>query len=125
MAVKELPPHDALSFTTRLFDRVRKTWGYVEVPDSTGKLVKYQVKNDSPGYAAFDPAGAGSYNKFVGGLRGLQDDVERVEVALLGDDGIKEHLDRVDARENARHAAVDARLDALEAAHRPFGSGSG
>jgi hypothetical protein len=120
MAVPELPLFDARSFTKRLFERVRQGFGYVEIDG-----VRYPVKNEAQPYAVFDPDGAQSFNKFVTALRQQQDNVERLDAALLGNDGMKEHLDRLDSREAAHHAAQDGRLDALEAAHRPFASGSG
>ena len=123
--VPELPPFDARTFTTRLHERVLKGEGYVEVPDATGAVKRYPVVNTSGRYAAFDPAGPAAFDDFVIGLRGQQDVLERHEVQLNGADGLKEHIDRLDARERAHHAGQDARLDALEAAHRPFGSGSG
>lgn len=122
LSVPELPPFDARSFTQRLHERVLKGEGFVEVPDATGAVKRYSVQNTSGRYVSFDPAAATSFDKFVIGLRGQQDVVERLDVQASDQ---KEHLDRLDVRESAHHAAQDARLDALEAAHRPFGSGSG
>lgn len=115
--VPELPPFDARSFTKRLHEKVRQTFGYVEVNG-----VRYPVKNESLPYGVFDPVSSVGFEEFVAALRGQQDVVERHEVQLTDQ---KDHIDRVDSREAAHHAAQDARLDSLEAAHRPFGSGAG
>lgn len=55
----------------------------------------------------------------------LRNHIEALRLGVFGEDGVKAHVDRLDAREQLRHVNVDSRLDALEAAHRPLGSGSG
>lgn len=96
--VPELPSFDAKA--------ANNAWRTIRKPDGS----EYQV------------FGSESFVKFVQGLRTQQDYVEGHELRIVD---LDTRLSALDTRETTRHAAVDARLDALEAAHRPFGSGSG
>jgi hypothetical protein len=107
--------------------------------DSVGKLGEAPAHNaaahsaalakhigkDSPAavgdpYLVFQQESPESWPPFVRWIRGpLRDKVNSL-VTFTGD--LKKHLDQVDSRETARHAAVDGRLDVLEEAVRnpPF-----
>lgn len=92
MTKVELTTFDAKSFAKRLYEFIRK-------PDGSG----YPVFAED------------SFPPFVGSLRKAVDVVNAHEVQLNGADGIKNHLDRLDAREAAHHTSQAQRLAAIEA----------
>lgn len=103
----EAPPHNAAAHSAALAKHIGKG---------------SSVAQGDP-YLVFQQESPESWPPFVRWLRGPLRD--KVNSLVEFTSGLKEHIDRVDGRETARHAAVDARLDALEAARRPLGSGSG
>lgn len=126
MAVTPKPPaFDAEAFDNALDKRVRKTPSTVTVPEGAvvDGVVKSQKVEVVEGLAAYP-----SIQKFAPWKRwvdSLRDSLEALRLGVFGPDGLKNHVDTLDARERAHFATTDGRLDALEAAHRPFGSGSG
>lgn len=103
----EAPPHNAAAHSAALAKHIGKG-----TPPAAGDP-----------YLVFQQESPESWPPFVRWLRGPLRD--KVNALVVRSNDNKNQIDQIDARETARHAAVDGRLDALEAAHRPLGSGSG
>jgi hypothetical protein len=63
-----------------------------------------------------------NFPRFVNWTKTLRDHTEALRLGVFGPDGIKAHLDGLDAREAQHHAAQAQRLTALEeaVANPPF-----
>lgn len=76
-------------------------------------------KADGSSYAVFNNT---AYVNFIVWVRSLRDHIEALRLGVFGADGVKQHLDALDDREAAHHAAQAARLTAVEdaVANAPF-----
>ena len=69
-------------------------------------------KPDGTDYDVFE---SGAYVDFLKWTDVLRNNVEELRVQINGTDGIKKHLDRVDARESAHHGAQAGQIAELRA----------
>ena len=106
---------DAGAFENALDTRVRKGPSTVTIDAETHTVVEAPVH-----YTALK-----RFSEWKAWVDGLRNHLEALRLGVFGPDGVKQHLDTLDGRERLHHVNTDARLDALEAAHRPLGSGSG
>lgn len=98
--VPKPPAFDAKTFSQRLHERV--------------------LSVAAKPYAVFDPADDNgqpiNFPRFTNWVKDMRNHVEALRVSVHGSDGIKPHLDALDAREAQHHAAQAQRLTALEEA---------